>query len=215
MEPLASHTPCLGCSGVRGPRAHHRHQAAAPAAWAPGTAPSLVLPQPCHARRGVELVSTDATLPSSPGVASGLEKSPGYGQSQCPLGSHSHPAALEGSFGTTEPGTSAERFPIKVYFFHSQVLSLCAPTALRAGTCWPAPGLTGMLSLVLSRMQWDMDGLTAGTGRKAGPCWDCKDQPWGRMRSPSSRISSILRVCQLHVHAGCSPSASLVSSYPS
>lgn len=79
----------LGTQGIAGdvPRIHHRRQTPAPAPRAPGTALHC---QSCHsravARCGVELVSTDAFLPSAPGVASGQEESTMHGRSRMPFG---------------------------------------------------------------------------------------------------------------------------------
>lgn len=75
------------CPGHRQGRASHPSLQRIPRPGTLGSRGSSPLPvqtQPRRARCGVELVSTDATLPSTPGAASGQEESTIYGQSWAP-----------------------------------------------------------------------------------------------------------------------------------
>lgn len=79
----------LGAQGIARdvPCIHHWQQTPCPSALGSRRgSPLPVPPQPRRVRRGVELVSTDATLPSAPGVASGQEESTIYGRSWTPFG---------------------------------------------------------------------------------------------------------------------------------
>lgn len=104
---IAGHLPCSITSSK--PRA--------PAPWAPGTA----LHCQSHRSHTVPGVGSSWFRPMPPSPAPRGCFWPGGKQCSWPeldvlWAPTSHPAELEGSVGTTEPGTSAERFPNKNVF---------------------------------------------------------------------------------------------------